>query len=532
MPFLSRPKFVVQQAVPRFHCVICHNDLDATTFSTTQCAIVHEWEESAGVFDVTAPRDLARELFFSECCGDAVQVITTNEDDEDEGPTPWIETVYPRGEHCYRGPHVIDPHQAMSYYNGFTLVDCASLGCASHPGKGAKKLKEWRANSRNPQHQMWATWENQDCDLAERYIDYLPTGVSKGLPAIMGLPYTKSRVIRARDYIGMVLQQMGHALILMTFGRDELSHLGKTSPPEINSSPVFHKVPSELWVFVFTTLRDFKTSRPKFERAANVRPLLLTCHLFNQIATPLAYERVRLNGEPGGESGSLLAALLNDGLKRKSVHELYLLGWNSRKWSASNFAIMDRLVKQLHELRIVYRAWSPNLVRYLPTSPRPPRTGNNQFLTDITETSGLLPIPTLQEVALNYNAVAHWELYQTFKRIDTLWPIKKLHLGSVSPMVDFDPMICFDFVQHCPDLEELQIDGFPVYTIKMPALKRLRRFVGSPEAADFLPGRGPRPPEDTPTPPLHMGIASRRGHNGHGGKIQPRTRNVTNSKNE
>ncbi|KAG8986780.1 hypothetical protein FRB90_003783 [Tulasnella sp. 427] len=511
MPFLSRPKFVVQQAVPRFHCVICHSDLDATTFSTTQCAIVHEWEESAGVFDVTAPRDLVRELFFSECCGDAVQVITTNEDDEDEGPTPWIETVYARGEHCYRGPHVIDPHEAMSYYNGFTLVDCASLGCASHPGKGAKKLKEWRANSRNPQHQMWATWENQDCDLAERYIDYLPTGVSKGLPAIMGLPYTKSRVIRARDYIGMVLQQIGRVvcafmtgskelylvkpyslliipgLILssyilyawsmafgtdgtITFGQnqssgDQVSYVSKffvhldisfaispafktSTMTPTSSTPVFHKVPSELWVFVFTALRDLKISRPKFERAANVRPLSLTCHLFDETAAPLAYERICLNGEPGGESESLLAVLEKDELKRactnctcwdgtgtvRSGPPVTLPLWTASSSSSTNCELSIALgarisfdnfqhflaLRSLVELRL--RRVDVPSGRYIEkidlTKSKlttlnvvsEQRAGNSQFLADITATFGLLPIPTLQEVALDYSEDAHWEL--------------------------------------------------------------------------------------------------------------------------
>ncbi|KIO29557.1 hypothetical protein M407DRAFT_21296 [Tulasnella calospora MUT 4182] len=111
----------------------------------------HEWEESAGAFDVTAPENVVRDLFLSECCGDAVRVITTNEDDEDNGlGMPWIDTVYPRGEHCYRGPHVADPHRAIPFYNGFTLVECGTLGCARHAGKGEKLLKEYTANSRNP----------------------------------------------------------------------------------------------------------------------------------------------------------------------------------------------------------------------------------------------------------------------------------------------------------------------------------------------------------------------------------------------
>lgn len=206
MSYRSRPQYVLQP-ISLIHCLICHKDLDPQSFSRTQCSIVHEWEESAGVFDVTAPQDVVRELFFSECCGDAVQVITTNEDDEDDGPVPWIDTVYPRGEHCYRGSHVADLHQAVPFYNDFTLVDCGTLGCARHPGKGPKLLKEHRANSRNPQHAMWATWEREDRDLAERYINYLPTGVCKGLPAIIGQPYAKDRVVRARDYLGLVWQQ-------------------------------------------------------------------------------------------------------------------------------------------------------------------------------------------------------------------------------------------------------------------------------------------------------------------------------------
>ncbi|KAG8910937.1 hypothetical protein FRC01_006030 [Tulasnella sp. 417] len=205
MSYRPRPQYV---PVSLIHCLICHKDLDPQAFGRTQCAVVHEWEQSAGVFDVNAPKDLVRELFFSECCGNAVQVLTTNEDDEDDGPTPWIDIAFPRGEHCYRGGHVADPQRAIPFYNGFTLVDCASLGCARYPGKGEKLLKEWRSNLRNPQHDTWADWEREDIDLTQKYIDYLPTGVCKGMPAIMGQPYTKDRVIRARDYLGMVWQQI------------------------------------------------------------------------------------------------------------------------------------------------------------------------------------------------------------------------------------------------------------------------------------------------------------------------------------
>lgn len=182
------------------HCLLCHRDMDGTTFGSRHCKIKHVFKRDFEILDVTAPSGVTKSVAFAQCC-DAIRVVTTRERRCGAKDT---ETEYPwGGEYCYSGRHILDPNAPGQLHNGTSLISCRTLKCASHqPGQRMKLLEEYMAGLRDGVDSKWSRWVREDAGMVRRQKEDLPATAGRGIGPLVieGEPYKATRVVRAREY--------------------------------------------------------------------------------------------------------------------------------------------------------------------------------------------------------------------------------------------------------------------------------------------------------------------------------------------